>query len=409
MRTVVIVGAGQGGLQVAASLRDARFDGRIILIGDEPELPYQRPPLSKAYMNRTMLDSGIYLRSEAYFPQQNIELMTGETVTRIDRADRSIALGSGARLGYDHLVLATGARNRLLSVAGNELDGVVYLRSLADARGVRERIDAVQNVVVIGAGFIGLEFAAVAAKRGKRVTVVEAADRAMGRAVSREISDFFRDAHRAWGSELLFGTTLKRIDGDDRVSEVELSDGRVIPADLVAVGIGVVPNTELAHDAGLKVENGIAVDAELVTDDPAISAIGDCVSFPSTFAGARARLESVQNAVDQGKAVAARLTGKPAAYNAVPWFWSDQGDLKLQMVGITTGHDRTVVRGNATERSFSVFCFRGERLLGIETVNRPSDHVMGRRLLAGPVALSPDHVAAADFDLKGFMAANAPR
>lgn len=409
MRTVVIVGAGQGGFQVAASLRDGKFDGRIVLIGDEPEIPYQRPPLSKAYMNRTMLDSGIFLRPDAYFGQQNIELMTGETVTRIDRVDRSIAFGSGERLTYDHLVLATGARNRLLPVAGNELDGVVYLRSLADARGIRERMEAVQNVVVVGAGFIGLEFAAVAAKRGKTVSVIEAADRAMGRAVSREVSDFFRDAHCAWGSEILFGTMLKRIDGDDRVSEVELSDGRVIPADLVAVGIGVVPNTELASDAGLKVENGIAVDAELLTDDAAISAVGDCVSFPSAFAGTRARLESVQNAVDQGKAVAARLMGKPSAYNAVPWFWSDQGDLKLQMVGLTAGHNRTVVRGSTAERAFSVFCFRGEKLLGIETVNRPSDHVMGRRLLAGPVSLSPDDVAAENFDLKRFMAANTAR
>ncbi|NIK48228.1 3-phenylpropionate/trans-cinnamate dioxygenase ferredoxin reductase subunit [Variibacter gotjawalensis] len=390
-------------------MRDEKFDGRIVLVGDEPELPYQRPPLSKAYMNRTMLDSGIYLRPDTFFAQHNIELMTGAMVTRVDRVAKQIALGSGGRLDYDHLVLATGARNRLLPVPGNELDGVVYLRSLADARSVRERIDMVQNIVVVGAGFIGLEFAAVAAKRGKKVTVIESTERAMGRAISREISDFFQDAHRAWGTELLFGTTLKRIDGDDHVSEVETSDGRVIPADLVAVGIGVVPNTELASDAGLRVANGIVVDTQLSTADAAISAVGDCVNFPSHFAGASVRLESVQNAVDQGKAIAARLMGKSISYNAVPWFWSDQGDLKLQMVGLTAGHDQTVVRGDPAERAFSVFCFQGGKLLGIETVNRASDHVMGRRLLAQPTSLSPDEVAAENFDLKAYVMASANR
>lgn len=406
-QTIVIVGAGQGGFQVAASLRDEKFDGRIVLVGDEPELPYQRPPLSKAFMNRTMLDSGIYLRPETYFAQQNIELMIGETVTRIERVERNIVLGSGSRIAYDHLVLATGARNRLLPVPGKELDGAVYLRSLADARDLRDRMDAIENVVVIGAGFIGLEFAAVAAKRGKKVTVVEAAGRAMGRAVSHEVSDFFRDAHRAWGSDLLFGTTLKRIGGDDRVHEVELSDGRTIVADLVAVGIGVVPNAELADETGLKVANGIVVDAQLLTTDPAISAVGDCVNFPSRHAGAPVRLESVQNAVDQGRAVAARLMGKTVTYSAVPWFWSDQGDLKLQMFGLTAGHDRTVVRGDTAQRQFSVFCFRGETLLGIESVNRASDHVMGRKLLAQSRQLTPEQVAAADFDLKAFVTAGA--
>jgi 3-phenylpropionate/trans-cinnamate dioxygenase ferredoxin reductase subunit len=409
LRTVVIVGAGQGGFQVAASLRDEKFDGRIVVVGDEPELPYQRPPLSKAYMNRTMLDSGIYLRPETYFTQQNIDVMAGETVTRIARGEKCVALGSGARLAYDHLVLATGARNRLLaSLPGHDGDGVAYLRSLADARALRERIEAIENVVVIGAGFIGLEFAAVAAKRGKKVTVIEAAARPMGRAVSREISDFFTEAHRAWGSELLFDTTLSQIvRADGAVREVETSAGRKIPAELVVIGIGVVPNAELAAEAGLAVNNGIVVDAQLLTSDPAISAAGDCVSFPSAHAGDIVRLESVQNAVDQGKAIAARLMGKPANYEAVPWFWSDQGDPKLQMVGLTGGHDRTVVRGDIAQRQFSVFCFRGERLLGIETVNRASDHVMGRRLLAQKRELTPEQVAASDFDLKAFVQAGA--
>lgn len=405
-RTIVIVGAGQGGFQVAASLRDEKFDGRIVLIGDEPELPYQRPPLSKAYMNRTMLDSGIYLRPESYFATQNIEVIAGVSAARIAREAKHVELDAGRTVAYDHLVLATGARNRLLPLTGQDGEGVAYLRSLSDARDLRERIEAIENVVVVGAGFIGLEFAAVAAKRGKKVTVVEAATRPMGRAVSHEISDFFRAAHTEWGSELLFETTLKQIVREGgKVTAVETSAGRIIPADLVVIGIGVIPNAELAGDAGLKVANGIVVDAHLVTSDPSISAVGDCVSFPNVYAGDIVRLKSVQNAVDQGKTVAARLVGKPAHYEAVPWFWSDQGDLKLQMVGLTGGHDRTVVRGDIAARAFSVFCFRGDTLLGIETVNRASDHVMGRRLLAQKRALTPEQVAAPDFDLKSFVQA----
>ena len=402
---VVIVGTGQGGLQTAASLREAGFAGPVTLVGDEPDLPYQRPPLSKAYLLGKMAEEGLRLRSEAFYARNAIDLLAGERVAAIDRAARRVRLANGKELGFDHLVLATGARNRPLPVRGADLDGVLYLRTLAEARDLKARIAGAREVVVVGAGFIGLEFAAVARQLGKEVHVVEATQRPMGRAVSAQMSWFFTERHMGWGAKLLLGAGVARILGQGgRVVAVEATDGQRLPADLVVVGIGVLPNAELAAEAGLAVQDGIVVDANLLTADPAISAIGDCARYPSRFAGAPARLESVQNAADQGRCVAARIAGRPAAYDAVPWFWSDQGDLKLQIVGLTMGHDATALRGDPASGRFSVFCFRGGRLVGIESVNRPADHMAGRRLLAGEPGLTPAQAADEGFDLKAHAA-----
>ena len=398
---VVIVGTGQGGLQAAASLREAGFAGPVTLIGDEPDLPYQRPPLSKAYLLGKMAEEGLRLRSEAFYAKNGIDLLAGERVAAIDRATRRVRLNSGPEIGFDHLVLATGARNRPLPVPGADLDGVLYLRTLAEARDLKARIAAVRQVVVVGAGFIGLEFAAVARQLGKEVHVVEATQRPMGRAVSAQMSWFFTERHMGWGARLLLGAGVARLLGEGgRVVAVEATDGQRLPADLVVVGIGVLPNADLAAGAGLPVQDGIVVDRQLRTADPAISAIGDCARYPSRFADGPVRLESVQNAADQGRCVAARIAGRPAAYDAVPWFWSDQGDLKLQIVGLTAGHDATALRGDPASGRFSVFCFRGERLVGIELVNRPADHMAGRRLLAGEPGLTPAQAADEAFDLK---------
>jgi 3-phenylpropionate/trans-cinnamate dioxygenase ferredoxin reductase subunit len=406
MAGTLIIGGGQGGYQVAASLREAGYAERVAIVGNESVLPYQRPPLSKAYLLGDTTAERLQLRPQSYYDKHDIDLIVGETATGIDRQARRVTLASGRALAYDHLVLATGARNRALPVPGAEADGVLYLRTLADADAIKERFHAAQSIVVAGAGFIGLELAAVASKFGKQVTVLEALPRCMSRAVSMPVSQFFADAHAAWGVQLLFEARLASIDAaGGRVTGATTVDGRKIPADLVLVGIGIVPETGLAQAAGLTLDNGIAVDGRLLTADPAISAIGDCASFPDAATGTRLRLESVQNAVDQGRYVAQRIVGVAApVYGAVPWFWSDQRDLKLQMVGLTGGCDRTVLRGDPASRAFSVFCFKGDRLLGIESINRGADHMFGRRLIGAGQSLTPTEAADAAFDFKARLA-----
>ena len=406
MAGTLIIGGGQGGYQVAASLREAGYAERVTIVGAEPVLPYQRPPLSKAYLLGDTTAERLQLRPQSYYDTHAIDLIVGETATGIDRQARRVTLASGKTLPYEHLVLVTGARNRALPVPGADADGVLYLRTLAEADAIKERFHAAQSIVVAGAGFIGLELAAVASKFGKQVTVLEALGRCMSRAVSMPVSTFFAEAHAAWGVQLLFDARLASIDSvGGRVTGVTTADGRSIAADLVLVGIGIVPETGLAQAAGLTLDNGIAVDAQLLTSDPAISAIGDCASFPDAATGTRLRLESVQNAVDQGRYVAQRIVGRAAGgYAAVPWFWSDQRDLKLQMVGLTGGCDRTVLRGDPATRAFSVFCFKGDRLLGIESVNRGADHMFGRRLIGAGQSLTPAEAGDLSFDFKARLA-----
>ena len=401
---VAIVGTGQAGFQAAASLRQEGFAGRIVMIGDEPVRPYQRPPLSKSYLARDSSLDELWLRPETFYAQHQIEVLAGETVTALDRTERRLRLASDSELSWDHLVLATGARFRPLAVPGAELDGVLPLRTLADADVLRERLDQAREVVVIGAGFIGLEFASVAIARGATVHIIEVTQQPMGRVVSATISKYFTDAHRRWGAEVLLGTGVTRILGTGgRVTGVETTGGRHLPADLVLICIGVVPNAELAREAGLAVDNGIVVDERLATADPAILAIGDCANFPTPFAIGRVRLESVQNAVDQGRSVAAYIVGKPAPYDKVPWFWSDQRDVKLQIAGITVGHDNAVLRGDPESGHFSVFCFRTGRLIGVESVNQAADHVVARRLLAGNPKLAPEQAADVSYDLRAHV------
>jgi 3-phenylpropionate/trans-cinnamate dioxygenase ferredoxin reductase subunit len=404
---VVIVGAGHAGFQLAASLRQHGFEGRIALLGDEPVLPYQRPPLSKDYLAGKIGFDLLLMRPEAFYRDHRIDFHEGARVTEIDRAARSVQLGSGERLGYEHLVLATGARNRVPPLPGIELDGVSYLRTLSETHELRDRLAAAERIVVIGAGFIGLEFAAVARAQGKRVHIIELTDRVMGRVASVPVSHFFAAAHRRSGVEFGFGAQVVRIAGSGgRVEEVELAGGERLPADLVLVSIGVVPNGELAAAAGLAVANGIVVDDCLGTADPAISAIGDCAVFPCIHAGgAPSRLESVQNAADHARCVADRILGKPHPYNALPWFWSEQGELRLQIAGLTAGHDLSVLRGDPASGAFSVFCYRAGELSGIESVNRPADHAQARRLLASGRQVTPTEAADDGFDLRAAATA----
>ena len=397
---VLIVGAGHAGFQLASSLRQAGFSGRIGLINDEAHLPYQRPPLSKAYLKSGGGPDTVMFRPDKFYRDQTIDLIAGRAVS-IDRGRRNVLLASGVSLEYAHLVLATGARNRLLDVPNAGLGDVLYLRTLDDSEALRQRIVAGQRVVVIGAGFIGLEFAATAAMKGLEVDIIELAPRVMARAVTAEISAFFQDRHTAAGIRIHLGVQATGIVGaGERVTGVSLSDGRHLPADLVVVGVGVLPNVGLASEAGLPAAAGIIVDEQLLTADPDISAIGDCALFASQRFGAPLRLESVQNATDHARCVAARLTGDAKTYDGQPWFWSDQGADKLQIAGLTTGYDRVIVRGDIGAGSFSVFCYKSGQLIGIESVNRASDHVFGRRILAMNRSIEPEKAEDADFDLK---------
>lgn len=400
---VVIIGAGHAGYQLAASLRQSGFLERIALVNDEGHLPYQRPPLSKAYLKGTGGPETLMFRPEKFYADQKIDLIADRAVS-IDRAERKVLLASGSSLDYGHLVLATGARNRLLDIPNASLGSVRYLRSLDDSRSLRDYIGAGKRVVVIGAGFIGLEFAATARAKGLEVDVVELAPRVMARAVTAEISEYFQSQHTAAGVRIHLGVQVTSIESDGAtVTGVSLSDGRHIKADLVVVGVGVLPNVELAAEAGLKVAAGIIVDEHLLTEDPDISAMGDCALYTSPRFSGSLRLESVQNATDHARCIAARLTGNAKPYDGLPWFWSDQGPDKLQMVGLTTGYDHVVVRGDRAKSAFSVFCYRAGQLVGIESVNRAGDHMFGRRLLAGNGSITPEQAADPAFDLKGAL------
>jgi 3-phenylpropionate/trans-cinnamate dioxygenase ferredoxin reductase subunit len=399
--SIVIVGAGHAGVQAAASLRDDGYQGELTLVGDEPELPYQRPPLSKAFLKGEVELDGLPLRAEAFFHGHTIELAFGDKAIGIDRAEHMLELASGATIAYDRLILATGARARELKIAGADLANVIGLRSIRHAQSIREGLGPDKRIVIIGAGFIGLEIAATARKLGGEVTVLEIAGRPMGRAVSPIMSEFFADAHRGFGSELRFGAGVAAIHGEDgRATSVELSTGEILPCDLVIVGVGIVAEDELAQAAGLACQNGVVVDEFMQTSDPDIYAIGDCASFPSRLLGAALRLESVQNATDQAKCAARAILGKGVAYDALPWFWSDQGDLKLQIAGLSQGVDTWTTRGDPASRAFAVFGFKGGQLKVVETVNRGAEHMAGRKLIAAGVSITPEQAADLSFDLR---------
>jgi 3-phenylpropionate/trans-cinnamate dioxygenase ferredoxin reductase component len=401
---VVIVGAGHAGFQVAASLRQSGYRNSVVLINDEPHLPYQRPPLSKAYLKGSGGPETLMFRPQKFYDDQKIELISGHAVA-IDRAAHQLKLASGETLDYAHLVLATGARNRLLDIPNASLPNVRYLRILDDSEDLRARIASSKRVVVIGAGFIGLEFAATARIKGLEVDVLELANRVMARAVTAEISDYFQKRHAEAGVRIHLGVMATAIEADgDAITGVSLSDGRHIPADLVVVGVGVLPNVELAAEAGLPTASGIIVNDRLLTADPDISAIGDCALFESPRFGGSLRLESVQNATDHARCVAARLTGDDRVYDGQPWFWSDQGDDKLQIAGLTTGYDQVVLRGDPAQKAFSAFCYKSGKLVGIESVNRAGDHMFGRRFLGMDRQLAPERAADPGFDLKAALA-----
>jgi len=379
-QNIVIIGAGQAGAQAVISLRAEGFTGPITMVGDEAYAPYQRPPLSKAYLMGTFERARLFLKPDSFYRDNDCELIVNTSVTAIDRAAKMVKLSDGRTLPYGQLLIATGTRVRPIQCPGADLSGIFYLRSIADVDMLQAVFHTGKKLAVIGGGFIGLEVAAVAAKHGLEVTVFEAMERVMARAVSKQVSDFFESAHRAAGVTLLTGTGVEGFEGKDSVTGVR-AGGKVYPADIVLVGIGVHANMEIAAKAGLECKNGIEVDKFCMTSDRAIFAAGDC-TFHEGRDGDWMRLESVQNAIDQAKHAAAAMVGKPKPYNEVPWFWSDQYDLKLQIAGLAKPGDEVVVRGDPVSRKFSVFHLRDGVLAAVESINTPADYLVGRKLIA---------------------------
>lgn len=403
MSRIVIIGGGQAGVQLADSLRTEGYEGAIDLFADEPHLPYQRPPLSKDFMSEDDSARPLPLRAGSFFGERAVEFHRGVQVISVDPAGQTIVASDGATLAYTNLVFATGARNREITVPGSELDGIRYLRTLDDAMALQAELGSAKDVVVIGAGFIGLEFAAAARKRGLDVTVLEFGPRPMGRVLSRFMSGYFADVHTDNGIKLKLGEGIASLTGTEgKISGAVSTSGTEYPADLVVVGIGVLPNSELAEQACLEIDNGIVVDACLRTSDPHIFALGDCSSYPSPHTGTRIRLESVQNATDQARSLAKTLTGKPTPYDSLPWFWSQQGTVKLQIAGIIHSDDESIVRGEPATGKFSVYCFRDGRLTGVESVNSPAEHMAARKVLEQRLPLTRELVMDAGFEPKSL-------
>jgi len=400
MKNLVIVGAGHAAGQVVASLRQKKYDGRITLLGEESWYPYQRPPLSKKYLAGEMPAERLYFKPKSFYDEPNIDVRLNTKVTAIDRNAQSVGTAEGQSIDYDHLVIATGSRPRQLSLPGTDLGGIYSLRGIDDVNDIRADMGTHHRVVIIGAGYIGLEVAAVAALLGKDVTVVEMADRVMSRVVSPELSQFYQDVHTANGVRLKLSAAVLGFAGENRVDSVVLENDEKLPADIVVIGVGIVPNVELAEDAGLEVSNGVVVDDHCQTSDPHIYAVGDCTWHPNSLLGTELRLESVHNALEQAKTAASNICGDDTSYAQVPWFWSDQYDLKLQIAGLSHGYDEVVMRGNVDERSFACMYLRKGQLIAVDAVNSPKDFIQSKQLIANHARIDAELLANPNVELK---------
>ncbi len=398
--TIVIVGAGHAAGQLITTLRQEQYAGRIVLVGDEPYLPYQRPPLSKKYLAGEMPPERLYVKPAAFYDEAGVEIRLGTRVVSLDRTASTVRLATGEIVGWDRLVLATGSRVRRLPGDENMPGGVHYLRNISDVHAIRGSFARARRLVIIGAGYIGLEVAAVARSAGLDVTVLEMAERVMSRVVSPDVSAFYRNQHEDRGVRFRLSTGLAGFGGAQQVTSVMGSDGDEIPADLVVVGVGIIPNTELAADAGLAVHDGIVVDTGCRTSDERIFAIGDCTSHPSALYKRRIRLECVQNALAQARTAAQNICGGDTEYCEVPWFWSDQYDLKLQIAGLSQGYDDVVLRGNPGNRNFSCLYFNDGSLIAVDAINSPRDFMQGKALIAEKASLDPARVADTEVPLR---------
>ncbi len=403
---ILIVGAGHGGAQAAIALRQQRFAGSIGMLGDEAELPYERPPLSKDYMAGEKPFERILIRPAAFWSDRNVTLLPGMRVTAVDASAHRVTIGDGSTIDYGTLIWATGGTPRRLSCDGHDLAGVHAIRNRVDVDRLIAELPTTKRVVVIGGGYIGLEAAAVLTKLGKRVTLIEAFDRVLARVAGEPLSRFFEAEHRAHGVDLRTGVTVASIEGHERATGVLLASGETIPADMVIVGIGILPAVVPLLEAGAEGGNGVLVDAHCRTTLPDVYAIGDCALHANRFAGGAAiRLESVQNANDQATTAAKTILGTPMHYEAVPWFWSNQYDLKLQTVGLSGGYDDMVVRGDPATRSFSVIYLQHGRVLALDCVNATRDYVQGKQLVIDGLSPSAEQLADVETPLKQLWAA----
>jgi len=404
MNRVVIAGAGHAAGQAAATLRQKKFAGEIVLLGEEPYFPYQRPPLSKKFLAGELPAERLHFKPESFYSDSDIEVRLNTRVEEIKRSDRLLILTDGESIAYDKLILATGARVRRLTLPGSRLAAIHYLRSISDVNGIRKDMATGRRMVVIGAGYIGLEVAAVACQLGLDVSVVEMEERVMSRVVSKPVSAFYEKEHREHGVNLLLSTGIGGFSGQSRVHAVDLANGEQLPADLVLIGIGIEPNVELAAAAGLEIDNGIVVNDRCRTADDNIYAIGDCTSHPNDIIGRSIRLESVHNALEQAKTAAMNICGEDLTYHQVPWFWSDQYDIKLQIAGLSQGYDDIVLRGDPRSRSFSCLYLQRGSLIAVDAINCPKDFVQAKSLIASHAVLNRELLASAEIALKDIPA-----
>jgi 3-phenylpropionate/trans-cinnamate dioxygenase ferredoxin reductase subunit len=403
---VLIVGAGHGGAQAAVALRQQGFQGSIAIVGDEPEIPYERPPLSKEYLAGDKSFERILIRQRAFWEERNIPMLTGKRVTAVDPAAQTVTIADGATMGYGQLIWATGGSPRMLEVDGHDLKGVHVVRNRADVDAMMAELANTTHVVVVGGGYIGLEAAAVLSKFGKSVTILEALPRVLARVAGEPLSRFYEAEHRAHGVDVRLGAKLDCFIGENgKIVGVRMADGEIVPAQMVIVGIGIIPAVEPLILAGAAGENGVNVDEHCRTSLPHIFAIGDCAAHENGFcSGQRIRLESVQNANDQATVVAKTITGEPDAYHKVPWFWSNQYDLKLQTVGLSTGHDDFVVRGDPATRSFSVIYLKDGKVIALDCVNMTKDYVQGRKFVIGGLSPGKSSLEDTSVPLKELLA-----
>lgn len=403
-KTCIVIGASHSGAQMIQSLRQEGWTDRIVVIGDESHLPYHRPPLSKAFLLNERTAEQLNIRPPAAYEKAEVEFMLGKSVTNIDRTNKEVTLDDGTKLNYDKLAICTGARVRKIPVPGAELSGVHYLRTLDDVVGIKAQMETAKNAVIVGGGYIGLEVAAALRKQGMAVTVLEMASRVLERVTSPETSAFFTRAHQEEGVEVITDIQVSEFCGDDRVSSVKCADGREIPADLIVVGIGIIPNVEIAEAAGIEIDNGIVTNTFGQTNDPDIVSSGDCANHPNELYQRQVRLESVHNTLDQSKSAAASICGNEKPFVSLPWFWSDQYDIKLQIAGLNNDYDQTVVRGDIENgHNFVVYYLKDGVLISADCVNRGKEFMVAKQLIAKKAKIAPVELANEEIDPKQIL------
>lgn len=403
MESVVIVGASHAATELIASLRKHGWNGQITLIGDEPNLPYQRPPLSKTYFKGDVEAEKLLIRPASFYEKDEVELKLGQRVSRIHRDDKTVELESGETLPYSYLVLATGTRARRLPIEGADSPKVNYLRSLQDVDHIKSQLNTQAKLLIVGAGYIGLEVAASAVKQGMEVIVFEAMDRVLARVTSPTVSEFYQHLHQHEGVDIRLNSVLEKFEQTETGVQTVTSDGQRIEFDSVLVGIGVVPNIELAERAGLTCENGIKVNEFTQTDDPTIFAVGDCSFHHNRFYDRWVRLESVPNAMEQAKVAAAKICGKDVAYDQLPWFWSDQYDVKLQTAGLFQGYDEIVVRGDIESRKFAAFYLKNDKLIAVDALNSPAEFMISKKIILAKKVINKEQLANPEVPIKELL------